>query len=220
MYDEISSNSKFSSLFLKKLIATKLQISTNILNARKAKGLTQQQMADLLEENRSTYAEWEHGTIPRADILAKIATITGVSWGELLGIDENPSAEEKPAHENPLEQILPLGELKVTLKDYVDLITSQNHKAEKEKEEYLALIGNQINLIREVLAPIGNTSIAILNYQKAWVDFFSEVHAKGDKKEEERLIRRMNNIVDGKASGGVLAGMDPAAGKLSKKKKP
>lgn len=67
-----------------------MQINDNIKKARELKGYSQARIAELLGEKRSTYAEWERSTVPKADILAKISQITGVTMSDLL--DEKPSS--------------------------------------------------------------------------------------------------------------------------------
>lgn len=203
-----------------------LHLARNLKLIRKLSGLTQPSFGNKFDATKSMVISYEQARAEPDELyIERVAKFASISEDDLknkrLTVEELTKVPKvQKVYAEATGQPLSAARVKIDLQDYIELLAAQKEKAEKEKEEYLALIGNQINLIREVLAPIGNTSIAILNYQKAWVDFFSEVHAKGDKKEEERLIRRMNNIVDGKASGGVLAGMDPAAGKLSKKKKP
>lgn len=63
-----------------------MHINDNIKERRELKKLSQQKMADLLGEKRSTYAEWERDTVPRADIFYKIASILEVSMDELLSM--------------------------------------------------------------------------------------------------------------------------------------
>ena len=65
----------------------------NIKDLRVAKGLTQQQMADALGENRTTVTKWEStDAFPRADKLPQIADLLGCSIDQLFG-REAPAAE-------------------------------------------------------------------------------------------------------------------------------
>lgn len=67
-----------------------MQINEKIRQARVSKGWTQEQIAEKLEESRSTYAEWERKTVPQADTLVKIAKVTGIPILEFIAaIDEN-----------------------------------------------------------------------------------------------------------------------------------
>lgn len=45
---------------------------------------------------------------------------------------------------NPIDQPLPLGDLRITLKDYFDLLIEQKRKAEEREKEYLDLIKNKL----------------------------------------------------------------------------
>ena len=57
----------------------------NLKNARKAKGFTQKQVAELLNVVESCYANWEQGrTEPNIAILRKLANIFTVSIDELI----------------------------------------------------------------------------------------------------------------------------------------
>ncbi len=71
-----------------------MQINANIRKARELKGYSQREFADLLGEKRSTYAEWERETVPKADILQKISAITGVNMDELLSVKTKNSPHE------------------------------------------------------------------------------------------------------------------------------
>lgn len=61
-----------------------MHINRNILKFRKLKSISQQEVADLIGEKRSTYAEWERETPPRADILVKLASALGVTVYDIL----------------------------------------------------------------------------------------------------------------------------------------
>lgn len=49
---------------------------------------SQQEIADLIGEKRSTYAEWERNIIPKANILLKIADVLSIPIQDLLGVDD------------------------------------------------------------------------------------------------------------------------------------
>lgn len=61
-----------------------MQINENIKQARLSKGFSQEKVAKLIGEKRSTYAEWERNIIPKADILSKISSALSVPLEELL----------------------------------------------------------------------------------------------------------------------------------------
>jgi len=60
--------------------------SGRLRNLRSQKGLSQVQMADLVETTPRVYNRWERGTaLPRLDAVVKIADILQVSLDELVG---------------------------------------------------------------------------------------------------------------------------------------
>ncbi len=60
----------------------------NIAEYRKQCGFTQQQVADMLSLNRTTYTKYETGASePSIEIMRKIASIFGVDINTLLDID-------------------------------------------------------------------------------------------------------------------------------------
>lgn len=61
-----------------------MQINQNIRQARLLAKLSQQKVADIIGEKRSTYAEWENNTMPQADILSKISSALNVPMADLL----------------------------------------------------------------------------------------------------------------------------------------
>lgn len=61
-------------------------INENIKNARKAKGISQEEMAVKLNVVRQTVSKWERGlSVPDADVLIKIADLLETSVNDLLG---------------------------------------------------------------------------------------------------------------------------------------
>lgn len=59
----------------------------NFKKMREAKGLTQKQASFEFGVDRTTIAKWETGkSLPRAELLPKIATVYGCEIGQLLGI--------------------------------------------------------------------------------------------------------------------------------------
>ena len=66
-----------------------LSLGQNLIYYRKKCGLTQQQVADMLNLNRSTYTKYETSVSePSLEILLKIANIFGVEPNDLLLRDE------------------------------------------------------------------------------------------------------------------------------------
>lgn len=63
-----------------------------IATIRQSKNLTQQQLADGLNVNRTTVAMWESGkSSPRADLIPEIASVLGCTISELFGTSDTES---------------------------------------------------------------------------------------------------------------------------------
>ena len=63
----------------------KMSFSENLKAARKSKGLTQQQLADILELDRSAVAHYEKGTaMPHARNIQKLCDILELTFDELF----------------------------------------------------------------------------------------------------------------------------------------
>ena len=78
-----------------------MDFGSKLLEARRARGMNQEELAEALGVSRQTIYKWESGiTYPDIDVLCKIAEQLGVSTGYLLGEKENAptlaaNAEEK-----------------------------------------------------------------------------------------------------------------------------
>lgn len=68
------------------------RFTQNLRRARKAAGLTQQQLADRLHVTRQSVSSWELGrTEPDFETAGRLAEIFGTSVSSLLGEDEKPA---------------------------------------------------------------------------------------------------------------------------------
>lgn len=75
-------------------------LGENIKELRKAKGLSQQELAERLHVVRQTVSKWEQGlSVPDADLLVRLADCLEVSVGELLGTPLPESAAPKAPQE-------------------------------------------------------------------------------------------------------------------------
>lgn len=77
-------------------------INENIRKARKAKGMSQEELAVRLNVVRQTVSKWENGlSVPDADVLVRMAELLGVPVGQLLGLgaqdEERQELSEKLA---------------------------------------------------------------------------------------------------------------------------
>lgn len=91
-------------------------IDKNIKRFRKAKGISQEEMAVELNVVRQTVSKWENGlSVPDADVLIQIAELLDVSVSQLLGIelesnsnvsDELAKLNEQLAQKNRKKKVL------------------------------------------------------------------------------------------------------------------
>ena len=71
-------------------------LQDSIRNYRKARGLTQEELAIRLNVVRQTVSKWEKGfSVPDADMLQKLADILEVSVSQLLGGDSEQSPQQQ-----------------------------------------------------------------------------------------------------------------------------
>lgn len=82
-------------------------IGQNIRRARKARGITQEQLAALLYVSRQTVSSWENArTQPDYETLQKLSELLGVSMSDLFGAADQPAPQEPIAAE-PLPKEVP-----------------------------------------------------------------------------------------------------------------
>lgn len=71
-------------------------LGNNIKELRKAKRMTQKELADTLHVSQQTVGSWEtERAIPGADTLAQLADYFGVTTDYLLGRSEKKSSSEE-----------------------------------------------------------------------------------------------------------------------------
>ena len=74
---------------------------------RKEHGLTQQNIADVLGVDRTTYTVYEGGSItPSPATLVKLSQIYNVTVGYLIGVEENHPELRKIPEEKQMEKLL------------------------------------------------------------------------------------------------------------------
>ena len=67
-----------------------------IKDARKSRGMTQEELAELINVKRSTVAMWENGSnIPRTGTLIRIAQVLECTTDELLGYERRKETREE-----------------------------------------------------------------------------------------------------------------------------
>lgn len=100
-------------------------INENIRHFRKAKGISQEEMAVKLNVVRQTVSKWENGlSVPDADVLIHIAQLLDVSVSQLLGIALLGSclvSYLKFDTANPFSAAISFIKITVVDKDYVEI---------------------------------------------------------------------------------------------------
>lgn len=91
-----------------------MQLSDNILQLRKASGLSQEQLAEQMHVSRQSISKWETGqSVPELDKVVALSRIFGVSTDALLGnITEdtaNPAPMDGYIRANLLRRFFTLG---------------------------------------------------------------------------------------------------------------
>ena len=72
--------------------------SSQLLRARKAKGMTQEQLAELLQTSRSNISHWENGrTLPDIETVKRLSRILGCNF--LDGREPTEAKDEPPVQE-------------------------------------------------------------------------------------------------------------------------
>ena len=72
--------------------------SSQLLRARKAKGMTQEQLAELLQTSRSNISHWENGrTLPDIETVKRLSRILGCNF--LDGREPMEGKDEPPVQE-------------------------------------------------------------------------------------------------------------------------
>ena len=67
-------------------------LNVRIKNARQAKGMTQEELAILLNVTRQTISKWEKGaSVPDSQLLIKLSEVLEVTVSDLLGTNTNES---------------------------------------------------------------------------------------------------------------------------------
>lgn len=119
----------------------------NIRLIRALTGLKQPEFAELIKSNKSNIKTWETTETLPTDVLiyTRLADLAGVPVSDLKNkILTEKEITLKVEKVDELNSILPLGDLKVTLKDYVNLLIDIARKAEEREKEYLELIKSKL----------------------------------------------------------------------------
>ena len=105
-------------------------IGEQIKTARKAKGVSQEELAVRLGVVRQTVSKWENGmSVPDADVLIKIAELLDVPVSQLLGIEPESGSVQDMA-----------GELARLNKELAAKIQKEKLRAELDKKRGVILL--------------------------------------------------------------------------------
>ena len=109
-------------------------------------GLTQQQVADRLKIERSTYTYYETGkTKPDINTLIKIAKVYNISYTQLLqGVEEELEAAVAEIHSGPADEDTLKYRTHATTKYEVELLFVRN-LSPKQRKEVMSFAKNFIN---------------------------------------------------------------------------
>ena len=119
-----------------------LTFGQRLTKYRKLCGLTQQQVADILSLNRTTYTKYETGVSePSLEILKKIVAIYGIDVNAVLGDEE---FEKKVADFD-----MPLYTLSKEEKDIVGIYRMLSNEEKKQVYEHIIKIKIEKNKIIE-----------------------------------------------------------------------
>lgn len=158
-----------------------MTIHARIKAARRAKGMTEQQLADLIGVTRAAVQQWEReekGTAPKRTIQGKVAQALGVSLAELLGA-EVPAGEgaASVAHALPLSPAPAPGELVVR----VPLLSNAASMGTGTDVLHDDILVGQIDLSEQwVTRRIKPTSPQALRFIHAYGDSMSPTFEDGD----------------------------------------
>lgn len=72
---------------------------------REKQGLTQKELADLLNLNKNSFTHWKRGTLPQRDTRKSLANFFGVSVDYLMGESDNPTVEGESSDDNTVDRI-------------------------------------------------------------------------------------------------------------------
>ncbi|MGI6007005.1 MAG: helix-turn-helix domain-containing protein [Ruminococcus sp.] len=110
-----------------------MMLSEKIVNLRKQKGWSQEQMAEQLEVSRQAVSKWESGaSVPDLDKIIKLSDLFGVTTDYLLREEENKELretesireEERKKDESKEHRVVQLSDAE----DYMELVKSTSSK--------------------------------------------------------------------------------------------
>ena len=105
---------------------------------RKEHGLTQQNIADVLGVDRTTYTVYEGGSItPPPATLVKLSQIYNVTVGYLIGVEENHPELRKIPEEKQMEKLLSSDPISLLKKEEKELLLYFRVISDEEKRKII-----------------------------------------------------------------------------------
>ena len=105
---------------------------------RKEHGLTQQNIADVLGVDRTTYTVYEGGSItPSPATLVKLSQIYNVTVGYLIGVEENHPELRKIPDEKQREKLLSSDPISLLKKEEKELLLYFRVISDEEKRKII-----------------------------------------------------------------------------------
>ena len=105
---------------------------------RKEHGLTQQNIADVLGVDRTTYTVYEGGSItPSPATLVKLSQIYNVTVGYLIGVEENHPELRKIPEEKQMEKLLSSDPISLLKKEEKELMLYFRVLSDAEKRKII-----------------------------------------------------------------------------------
>ena len=105
---------------------------------RKEHGLTQQNIADVLGVDRTTYTVYEGGSItPSPATLVKLSQIYNVTVGYLIGVEENHPELRKIPEEKQMEKLLSSDPMSLLKKEEKELLLYFRVISDEEKRKII-----------------------------------------------------------------------------------
>lgn len=148
-------------------------------------------IVDAMGYKKNTVSGYITGKVPASeDFRTKFEDVFKLKLAQFIEQDDTPP---------DLNQILPLGDLKVTLKDYIDLLRQTN--------------ADLVNIINSTLSQIHSDQRAVLAHEKAWVEYEAEKEAGGNEQKKQEIMYKMNTLVHGKLGGKTTKGSPAETGK-------
>ncbi len=95
--DQIYQKGDYDQLMPRTPHSPRSEVGQRLTTLRQSKGLTQKQLADKIEVSQQDIAYWERqATVPRGDVLPKLAMVLEVSIDEFLGLRPLKTKREGP----------------------------------------------------------------------------------------------------------------------------